>query len=75
MEIVRESNRYFDYTMIPLQSHLHRWKETTVVKMYLIFATIMLMLHVYKHSITSYMPTDPSLWPLKVGYLMLVRGF
>ncbi|XP_069937237.1 uncharacterized protein [Cherax quadricarinatus] len=39
--IVRESNKYFEYTMantiISPQSRLHRWKETTVAEMYLLF--------------------------------------
>nr|XP_053636290.1 piggyBac transposable element-derived protein 4-like isoform X1 [Cherax quadricarinatus] len=60
--IVRESNKYFEYTMantiLSPQSRLHRWKETTVAEMYLLFATIMLMPHIYKHNIKAYWSTD-----------------
>ncbi|XP_069947136.1 piggyBac transposable element-derived protein 4-like isoform X2 [Cherax quadricarinatus] len=60
--IVRESNTYFDYTMantvLSPKSCLHQWKERTVAEMYLFFTTIMLMPHVYKHSVKSYWLTD-----------------
>ncbi|XP_069936316.1 uncharacterized protein, partial [Cherax quadricarinatus] len=60
--VVRESNRYFNYTMantiLSSKSRLHQWKETTVAEMYLFFATIMLMPHVYKHTVKSYWSTD-----------------
>ncbi|XP_069949534.1 piggyBac transposable element-derived protein 4-like [Cherax quadricarinatus] len=60
--IVRETNTYYDYTMantiLSPKSRLHKWKETTVAEMYLFFATIMLMPHVYKHTVTTYWATE-----------------
>nr|XP_053655552.1 uncharacterized protein LOC128704429 isoform X1 [Cherax quadricarinatus] len=60
--IVRESNTYYEYTMantiLSPRSCLHQWKDTTVAEMYLFFATIMLMPHVYKHSVNTYWATD-----------------
>ncbi|XP_053638001.1 piggyBac transposable element-derived protein 4-like [Cherax quadricarinatus] len=60
--IVMESNTYYEYTMantlLSPKSRLHQWKVATVAEMYLFFATIMLMPHVYKHKVKSYWSTD-----------------
>nr|XP_053639044.1 uncharacterized protein LOC128693391 [Cherax quadricarinatus] len=60
--IVRGSNPYFDYTMantvLSQRSRLHLWKETTVAEMYIFFASIMLMPHVYKHCVKPYWSRD-----------------
>nr|XP_053627819.1 piggyBac transposable element-derived protein 4-like isoform X2 [Cherax quadricarinatus] len=60
--IVTQTNKYYRYVMdnthVAESSRLHRWKDTTVAEMYIFLATVMLMPHIYKHSIAQYWSTD-----------------
>ncbi|XP_053639024.2 uncharacterized protein [Cherax quadricarinatus] len=55
--IVTRTNSYYQHTLanaVSAKSQLRQWKDTTVAEMYLFFATLMLMSHIRKTSISKY---------------------